>query len=400
LYSLTVSSTPFSQQINSDSKTYKDRSERRKRTSSLAQSHQIRDIISKTVEELSARHGNINNSCSESAEDILKKVLAEAKASGFSADRIFSILSSSSISENDGVADDMIQKETFSTGLIKLSKGIHSWKKEDLEVIADKFDINKDGFISFVEFQHYCYHEVPSVAWRAERQRKEALTQAAQNTSIDTAASFNLKDISYAPGHVVSSRSKIFWKINVSVECVLRYCSELGTVSIQIYDMSTKTDFKTLYLNKSSCVIDQAALEEAMTKDDRSAEEIEWEHYSNYIMARLQIVKDENEEAGYIPRLLKLHNDGDISLEIDKPRNMNAPAMKYLIKSGKSLEDEFQQKVRSFEKESRSARSSRMSAEDFIRSARNSRNTADGKDSLQNIMRQALEEVKLELGEN
>lgn len=190
--------------VNKDYKHYKDRSDRRRRTSSLAQSHQIRDIIAKTVEELSRKGNDSDNK--ETAEDILNKVLAEAKESGYSAERIFSLLSNSSINEGDETTDDRIPKETFTTGLRKLSKGITSWRKEDLDAIATKFDANGDGFISSSEFQHYCYHEVPSVAWRAERQRMQ---NAAATAKEDNDTSFDIKDIKYSPGQECHKTSKL-----------------------------------------------------------------------------------------------------------------------------------------------------------------------------------------------
>ena len=328
-----------------------------------------------------------------------------AKESGYSADRIFSILSSSSIKEMDEVTINKIQKDTFITGLRKLSKGIHTWKPADLDVIADKFDLNGDGFISLAEFQHYCYHEVPSVAWKAERQRKETTQTTAAIEDNDT--SFDIKDIKYSPGPECHRSTKLFWKINLSVEIVLRYCSELGVISIQIYNISANQDFQTLSVKKSSCKIDQDAHNKAIavasqTKDDKSPEETEWVFYSNYLVARLDMAKDENDTTGYRPLLLKFHGDGDVSLEIDRPENMNAPARKYRPseneESHSSLEDRFQRKVKSFVKETRSARRSRQTAEGLIRSARNSRNTTEG--GLEDIMRQALEEVKLEIGES
>ena len=307
----------------------------------------------------------------------------------------------------DEVHVEKIQKVTFVTGLRKLSKGIHTWNQQDLDAIADKFDMNGDGFISLAEFQHYCYHEVPSVAWKAERQRKETTQTTAAIEDNDT--SFNIKDIKYSPGPECHRSTKLFWKINLSVEIVLRYCSELGLISIQIYNIVAKQDFQTLYVNKSSCAIDQDALNEAIavasqTKDDKSPEEIEWVFYSNYLVARVEMAKDENDTTGYRPLLLKFHGDGDQNLAIDRPENMNAPARKYRpsendgSEGNSSLEDRFQRKVQSFVKETRSARRSRQTAEGFIRSARNSRNTAEG--GLEDIMRQALEEVKLEVGES
>lgn len=61
---------------NNGFKLNQDRSERRRRTSSLAQSHQIRDIIARTVEELSLK-GSQNNHGHVCLlpEEILNKVL-------------------------------------------------------------------------------------------------------------------------------------------------------------------------------------------------------------------------------------------------------------------------------------------------------------------------------------
>jgi hypothetical protein len=195
-----------------------------------------------------------------------------------------------------------------------------------------------------------------------------------------------------------------FWKINLTVEVVLRHCTELDVISIQIYNISAKDDLKTLYVNRKSCTIDEAALKEAITvasqqADDKSPEEIKWTFYSNYLVARLIVAKDENEQSGYLPSLAKLHGDS-ASIEIDKPPNMLAPAKKYVqAKSGKSIEEEFQSKVRDLENESRSARTSRQTAEGFVRSARNSRQTAEGPGGLESIVADVLGELTLELGE-
>eukprot|EP00804_Cyclotella_cryptica_P022866 CCRYP_005063-RA/>CCRYP_005063-RA protein AED:0.33 eAED:0.32 QI:0/-1/0/1/-1/1/1/0/409 len=363
----------------------KERSERRRRTSSLAQSHQIREIITKTVEELS-RKGSIEaiNPDVQSAEDILNSLLTEAKESGYSSNRIFGLLTSSSINDGDEISNVRIPKETFTAGLRKLSKGNRTWRKEDLDAIAEKFDIDNDGFISMYEFQRYCYHEVPSVAWKAERHRM----QNNARKSEDNDESVSVKDLQYSSGPECHRTSKLFWKINLLADIVLRYCEELDVISLQIFSISAKEDYKTLYVNKRSCAIDQVALKEAITiatqtADDSTPEDIKWGFYASYLVARLHMTKDENDSTGYSPSLLKLHGDNDRSIEIDKPPNMIAPEKRYPQTSarGKSIEDEFQSKVRLFEKESRSARTSRQTAE-----------------GLENIMAMALGELKLELG--
>lgn len=132
---------------------YKQRNERRRRSSSLAQNPQIRDIIAKTVEEL-AQKDNKDGLTYKTAEDRLKEVLAEAKESGHSAEKIFSVFKS----EAGSSGELFVSKQDFIEGLEELGYKITS--DEELEYIADRFDLNNDGLISMSEFQHYCYYEV------------------------------------------------------------------------------------------------------------------------------------------------------------------------------------------------------------------------------------------------
>lgn len=342
--------------------------ERRRRSSSLAQSHQIRDLIRKTVEELTQKDTDDSDGGSQykTAEDRLKEVLAEAKESGYSSERIFSIIGKSS--------EELIPKQSFIEGLTKLG---YRWNgEEELKYIIDRFDINKDGMISLVEFQKYCYHEVPSVAWRAERQRMEKAADANDGAAVDESR-FDIKEIMYSVGPAVHNTSKLFWKIDVSVKITLRYCSDLDVITMQIQNAESNEEYKTLYMNKSDCAIDKEALEEAatlavQTSDEKTSEgkdllkeNLFWEYYSNYLLARIQMI-----EAGdsYLPSLAKLHGDV-VSLEIEKPSNLAAPQRRSELQSagadGKSIEAEFQSKVESFQRDSRSARTSRKSAQEL-----------------------------------
>ena len=322
--------------VNRDFQLYKDRKERRRRSSSLAQSHQIREIIAKTVEDLS-RKGNIKEDAKiTSAEDRLKEVLTEAKESGYSAERIFSIIGRSKADEltkpGHENLDEFVPKQSFVAGLKKL--GRYNWRDDELDLITNKFDVSGDGFISLKEFQHYCYHEISSVSWKAERQRLENATDSEKITGDVSDRSsegrFDLKEIIFSCGPEVYKTSKLFWKIELSVDIVLRYCNDLDVITMQINNVSSKEDYKTLYIRKKDCVIDQEALEEAaalaiQTSDEKTEEgqdlirkSIHWEFYSNYLVARLQMVKKfyKGSEC-YLPRLIKLHGDEFTSLEIE-----------------------------------------------------------------------------------
>lgn len=352
----------------------KQMNERRRRSSSLAQSDQIRDLIRTTVEELTMKDTNDSDVGSQykTAEDRLKEVLAEAKESGYSSERIFSILGKSSdqrLSE-----EELIPKQSFIEGLKKLG---YIWNgEEELKYIIDRFDTNKDGMISMAEFQHYCYHDVPSVAWKAERQRMEKAADANDGAAVDESR-FDIKEIMYSVGTTVHNTSKLFWKIDVSVKITLSYCSDLDVITMQIENAASNEEFKTLYMNKSDCAIDEEALEEAatlavQTSDEKTnegkdllRENLRWEFYSNYLVARLQMTGAGD---SYLPSLAKLHGDVG-SLEIEKPSNVAAPQRRSELQSaganGKSIEAEFQSKVKSFQRDSRSARTSRKSAQEL-----------------------------------
>lgn len=386
--------------VNRDFQLYKDRNERRRRTSSLAQSHQIRDIIAKTVEELSRKSDEEPNF--KSAEDRLQEVLTEAKESGNSSEKIFSLFGNFKIDEVDPAdkesSDESVSKQSFIAGLKKL--GSYVWRDDELEYIANKFDVNGDGFISQAEFQHYCYHEITSVAWRAERQRLE---NATDNGKLDVNvpeglrdSRFDIKEIIYPCGPEMHKTSKLFWKIDLNVVIVLRYCKDLDIITMQIHDAQSKEDYKSLYIRKKDCALNKTSLDDAaelavQTSGEKNDEckqiirnNVHWEFYSNYLVARLQMTKYANNGCeSYFPSLTKLHGDEYTSLAIEKPANMTAPQNRSdqdrASWKGKSIEDEFRSRVKSFQRESRSARTSRQSAQE-----------------LTSLISMALDEIQLE----
>jgi len=340
-----------SNENNSDLRVYKERNERRQRSSLLAQSQHIRDMIAKTVEELS---GPL---FAESWEERLKRVLAEAKESGHSSERIFAILG------KKPDAGELIPKQSFVEGLGKLSL---KWKdEEELGFITDRFGADGDGMISLSKVQHYCYHEVPSVAWKAERQRLEAADASADDAAgndVEDGNRFDIKEIHYRVGPEVHSTSKLFWRQKVSVKITLRYCKDLDTITIQLQNSETGEEYETLFVSKSDCAIDRGALEEAETRADDKAY---WEVYSNYLVTRLQM---HQVGGSYRPRLGNLHGDEMSTLEVQKPANLIAPKRCERQSAGldvKSIDAQFQSTIQAFEQNSRSARTSRQSAQEM-----------------------------------
>lgn len=136
---------------NNNNLQLKQRTERRRRSSSLQNNTQIRDIIAKTVAELNrSSNGNVV----VSPEERLKKVLAQAKESGYSSERIFGIIGKTSTSEDDKLSgNQLIPTQRFIVGLKTLGYECTDVDEEVHEYVTDRFDLNKDGMISLEEFK-------------------------------------------------------------------------------------------------------------------------------------------------------------------------------------------------------------------------------------------------------
>ena len=236
---------------NDAAKLSKAREDRRQRSSSMAGNQHIRDMIAKTVEELSSGEGQIVGSL----EERLKRVLADAKESGHSADRIFTILGCNKTKPQEdgggGGGGELIQKSLFVDGLGKLGL---KWKDEaELKLITDRFHAEGEGNddkISSSKIQQYCYYEVPSIAWKAERNRLEQANAAVEDDLISDsvrATRFDgIKDIVYRVGPEVFATSKLFWRQNVSLNIKLRYSKDLDIITMQLQNSETGEDFETL----------------------------------------------------------------------------------------------------------------------------------------------------------
>ena len=358
-----------SKKAANDPHLYKQRNERRQRSSSLAQSHQIRDIIATTVKELKGCDELRRSEGSEErviVEDRLKEVLKKAKESGHSVDKIFSLLGKRE--------EDAVPKHSFVEGLVMLGyEGDQASKDELLKYVVNRFDSNRDGMVSLAEFRRFCL-SISSVAWKAERHRlEEAPRDGTACGSAITENRFDVKDIMYAVGPEVFKTSKLFWKHGISVDISLRYCSDLDIITMQFKDAESREQYNTLFVRKSDCAVDREALNEAaalavQTSDETSDEsetlirkKIEWEFFANYLLTRLLLTKDDGRSC-YLLSLSKLHGD-KYDLETEKPPNLMAPKTEAITPSGGM--DEFTRVKSSFQRDSRQARTSRQSAQEL-----------------------------------
>jgi hypothetical protein len=174
---------------------------------------------------------------------------------------------------------------------------------------------------------------------------------------VEDGSRFDIKEIQYRVGPEVHGTSKLFWRQKVSVNITLRYCKDLDIIVMQLQNSETGEEYETLFVLKSDCAIDRAM----QTSDDKA----HWEVYSNYLVARLQMNKVGE---SYQPRLGNLHGDEMSTLEIQKPANLIAPKRCERQSAGldvKSIDAEFQSTIKAFEQNSRSARTSRQSAQEM-----------------------------------
>ena len=216
-------------------------------------------------------------------EERLQTVLTKAKERGLCADRIFSFFT------QDGELE--ITRESFLEALEKLGNTIIVLSDDELKDLVKKFDTGEsslqlsavhvvlsylqypssshtvvlytfsnpsitdgDGRISIAEFKEYC-HKIPSLAWKAERQRLErsGMMQKLQAHSSRKFSGLAKEENLVAVGEQCFRTSKLFWRTNTTVEIRLYYCRELDMLTMQIYDETNHKEMSPLYICKSRC---------------------------------------------------------------------------------------------------------------------------------------------------
>ncbi|GMI44260.1 hypothetical protein TrCOL_g1429 [Triparma columacea] len=298
------------------------------------------------------------------AEDRLKKIMTKAKETGMSVKKIFSYFT------ND---PNHFTKDEFKTGLSHIGENLFNLEDEELDEIIAKFDVDGDGTISIAEFKLYCYYQIPTVPWKAERRRVEASGEMDKIKAVvaghmhhDELHKGNIpegdEDFSeeegehvHGAGELVNKTTKLFWRTNTTVDVRLYYSKDIDIISIQVFNQTEDKEMPTLYVMKSDIEAncDKDKLEEEIkvaiqTADTREAGQSEmirdrtmWDFFTNYILARLKIPDTsnpfpKNEMANKLPPLTprteslcpflcKLSDDKFDSLMIPKPQNILPP---------------------------------------------------------------------------
>jgi hypothetical protein len=351
-----------------------------------AQSDQIRDMLKDTLEDCNSENNHI-----EDVEYRLKAILTKAKETGMTTEQIFSFFNGGNPNTTE------ITKESFLSSIEKFGQSFTVTDKE-LSEIVKRFDKNNDNLISLVEFQNYCYYEIQSIAWKAERTRLE------KNGEMDKLKAQLSRQFSgrvvdeNSCGNEVFRTSKLFWKTNNTVEIRYFFTNKLNIITMQMYSQAIEKELPCLFICKNKVEKEIISRRKPKNAEDTIEEdENSWESIAKMLTARLKIYEPgENssipddfpiEECSHIPKdtlilpfLAKLSGDTMETLQVKKPLNLIPPPP---ISSGTSISEEFDRKMDSFVKNTRMCRTSRRSAQ-----------------GLSNILSSVLTEIKSSLGED
>ncbi|GMI09493.1 hypothetical protein TrLO_g1278 [Triparma laevis f. longispina] len=339
---------------------------------------------------------------SGTGEERLQQIMTRAKESGMSVTKIFSFFTNH---------PQHITKEEFKLGLQRLGSKLFDLTDEELQIIIDKFDVDGDGTISIAEFKVYCYYQIPSVCWKAERKRVEASGEMdrikavvaghmhhdeldGHNNIAEHAEEYEEEENGvhiHSAGECMFRDTKLFWRTNTTVEIRLYYQSELDLVSIQVFNQTQDKEMPILYVLKTDVDshIDQEALEEQVkvaiqtsdVREEGSKQLIRnkqaWEMYAAYILARLKLPDSSNpfpvnemraklppltpRTEAVMPFLCKLSDDKYESLMIEKPENVEPPPA--IPKEVSISVDDFQAAINSFQDGAAELKKMRTSAE-------------------------------------
>ena len=297
-YVIKSSSTKAQEDSNEEKKR-----ERRRRSLDLmkcsAQSDQIRQMLESTVDDMSVY------SADGTTEERLQAIMTKAKERGMTTDNIFNFFNGG----NPNTA--YITKESFLASLEKLGDTFLVIKDEELTKIVKKFDKNKDGKISLVEFKNYCYTEIQSIAWKAERHRLEKngemeklRKQLCRRFTIRIDNKPDEPD-EHSCGEEVLRTSKLFWRTENTVEIRFFYAKSLDVITLQFYSQKSGKELPCIYVCKNKIEYQISHAKDVSTeRDDCEFRQQSWEEIGKYLVNRLKLKESQGEiEEEKVPEL-------------------------------------------------------------------------------------------------
>ena len=196
-----------------------------------------------------------------------------------------------------------ITPEIFINGLERLGKNLFALTDDELDSLVSRFDLNGDKLISLAEFKRYCLYEIHHASWKAERIRHEESGDIKiLKAKIEEERRVKVWQQSYACGEEVQSTSKLFWKVDVTVDITLYYCEPLDLITVRLFNATKMMDMPLLYVKRTSCL----KKSDKISDDDKNNiqvenESSEWDQCLKFIVARLKL--KENETEAFMSRL-------------------------------------------------------------------------------------------------
>jgi Ca2+-binding EF-hand superfamily protein len=245
-----------------------------------------------------------------SAIEKLHEVMTQAKESGLSVGKIFAHFQGGNKETTE------VSLAQFVEGLSNLGDGIFTAQEEEMTDLVNCFDYNGDGMVSLAEFKSYCYYQIPTEVWIAERLRLEesgGMLRVVKDLKADFERRVGIEV--YPCGDLMDTSSKALWRTDTSLDVRLYYCTELGVITVQSYDVNTCQALPHMYVMKSDCAIQRG--------DPESEGKSDWELIAKYILGRLKLKQSIDKSVN--PYLCMLSGDTNDSLMISKPINIKEP---------------------------------------------------------------------------
>jgi len=248
------------------------------------------------------------NVCSKvTAVEHLHQVLTKAKEKGMTAENIYQFFSGNA---------NTVTVDKFISNLEKLGGSFASFSQEDVMAMVNAISKNSDGIISLEEFKHYCYTEIQTISWKAERLRLEESGEIEKLKAQLSRKFVGSTDSFHGCGDEVFHSAVFLWRNNASIEIRLYYCQALGVLTVHLFNQTTNDELPNLYLcmnrvekklvsmNKEVQRSLDATNENGLySKEELSSIEsrLRWDYIAKYVISLLSIKSSAtNQEDSYV----------------------------------------------------------------------------------------------------
>lgn len=238
-----------------------------------AQSDQVRQIFDNALDSCVVT----SHAPPVGVKDRVQAIMIKAKDSGMTTDNIFNFF-------NGGNSNTThITKESFLDALKKLGETFLIASDEELSIFLGKMDKNGDDKISMAEFKNYCYSDLSSVSWKAERNRME---RSGEMEILKAQISHEVESSDTPDQHIcvkeVYHTSKIFWRTNNNVDIKLYYCLALDVITMQLFSLTLNEELPAIYVSKNQVDLCRAS-------SPKIESIVNWDVIAKFLVTRLKL---------------------------------------------------------------------------------------------------------------